>query len=247
MANLLQRVARVFNGRSPNEKRLTINGEKLPYLEITVPEGKGLPLMVGIHGFGANETQMQTLVNIAPPEPHIYLSLRAFFKHPTGGYAWFPIEIDNGEFQFDHDVMVQTLDKIDAFIQAAVKQYEADPKRIVFVGYSQGGALALSYLLRHPDTVIGSVSTAGNLIESSKQWADPTKLAGKSLFIGYGTLDPFIQQKQMEKARDFFTSLGVDVAFHSYKIPHVVSQSEVTDIDQWLKVKLTNSPTALQN
>ncbi|MEM7336542.1 MAG: alpha/beta fold hydrolase [Chloroflexota bacterium] len=235
MTQILEKLGRFFNGRSAQDKTLKVNGERLPYLEINVPEEKGVPILIGIHGFGADESQMQTLVNIKLSQPYIYIALRGFYKHPTGGFAWFPIEVDAGNIQFDRTVVAESLAKIDAFIKTAVLHYEADPTNVFFVGYSQGGASALSYLLRHPETVKGVVSTAGNLLETSVGEFQNDALREKSLFIGFGTLDPLINQEQIEDIKTEFETLGVDVVLKSYKIPHVVSQTEVQDIQDWLE------------
>ncbi len=239
--NLLDRVINRFASRQPYEKVMAIDGRRMPYLEIDVAEGAGHPLLVGVHGLGASERQMKTLVNITLDVPFTYVAPRALHNHPTGGYSWFPVTFDNG-FKFDEELMLEAVDTLAAFVNAAVDRYQADPQRVVFVGYSQGGGLAFAYLLRHPATVAGAVATAGNLFAEVQSWGNAEMLAGKSLFIGHGTLDPFISSVDIQAARHHFEKLGVNVSFHEYRIPHVVSQQEVREMERWLSRLLVPSP-----
>ena len=94
MQKLIEFLTRPFRP-SPNHKTLRANGRQMPYLEITTTQQPNQPLLIGIHGYGADEMQMKTLVNLAIDIPHTYIAPRALEKHPTGGYRWFPIEVTN--------------------------------------------------------------------------------------------------------------------------------------------------------
>ncbi|MEM7799081.1 MAG: alpha/beta fold hydrolase [Chloroflexota bacterium] len=233
--SFFEKTVNFFIGRGSDEKRLDVEDRQVPYLEIGVADQPKQPLLIGVHGFGANETQMKTLVNIELDQPVTYIAPRGSYAHPTGGYAWFPIEVQDGHILLDPKRLEVCIDELDAFIEAAVERYDADPQRVVFVGYSQGGALAFAYLLRHPERIVASVATAGSLLLDALPWADESKMAEKHLFIGYGTLDPFVTRDEMETAATFFNSLGVNTTLKSYRIPHVVSQTEVSDIEAFLK------------
>ena len=238
MTTILDWAAQALGLRSAGEKMMRLNGRKMPYLEIKVADSSKQPLIIGIHGFGANEQQMQTLVNISPDFDHTYIAPRALYPHPTGGYMWFDIEFDGQEANFDNDHVAQTLNSIDDFIQAAIDEYDADPSQVVFVGYSQGGMLAFPYFLRHGDRISGAAALAGSFPDGTKQWHKSAELTGKSLFIGYGTKDPLVQPQEMFKAKQHFTDLGVKVTSKQYPIPHVVSQQEVADSNSWLEAIL---------
>ncbi|MEM8863495.1 MAG: alpha/beta fold hydrolase [Chloroflexota bacterium] len=235
MTTILDWAAQTLGLRSAGEKMIRLNGRKMPYLEIKVADQPKMPLIIGIHGFGANEQQMQTLVNISPDFDHTYIAPRALHPHPTGGYMWFDIEFDGQNADFNNDHVAQALDSIDDFIQAAIDEYDADPDRVVFLGYSQGGMLAFPYLLRHGDRVAAVAGLAGSFSEDTKKWQKTADLSGKSLFIGYGTKDPLVQPQEMFKAKQYFAEMGVDVMSNQYAIPHVVSQEEVSDLNGWLK------------
>jgi predicted esterase len=65
--------------------------------------------------------------------PFTYIAPRA---HPTGGYNWFPVGVENRAFRFEALRLTEAVDSLAAFIAAAAERYQADPRRVVFVGYS---------------------------------------------------------------------------------------------------------------
>ena len=238
---------RTLFGRDSAESHFKINGHKMAYLEINHANTSGQPLIIGVHGYGASETQMRSLVNIELPFAHTYVAPRALQKHPTGGFMWFPIEGTSVGFDFDEEAVNATLDRLDAFIEVAIDRYQADPRRVIFVGYSQGGMLAFRYLLRHPQRVMGAVALAGSFSPVDIDGSSANELDGKGLFIGYGTKDIVITSQEMQMASDYFRALDVDVTCRAYPIPHVVSQAEVADIETWLKLYLDQSSLGLDS
>lgn len=234
MTAIIDWAAKSLGFRNKNEKVLRANGQKVPYLEIRASDRPKQPLIIGVHGFGANESQMQTLVNISPKAEYTYIAPRAPHPHPTGGFMWFDIEFDGQNARFDNQRVAEALDLIDAFIEHALERYDADPERVVLVGYSQGGMLSFPYLLRHGSRVAAVAALAGSFTEETRAWQQSAALSGKSLFIGYGTKDPLVQPQEMFQAKSFFSDLGLQVTYKQYPIPHVVSQQEVADINSWL-------------
>ena len=66
--------------------------------------------------------------------------------------------------------------------------------------------------------------------------ADEQSEASKGLpaFMGHGSLDPVVPQALGLMSRDKLVTLGLDVEWHSYPMPHSVSAQEIGDIAGWL-------------
>ncbi|MEM7126553.1 MAG: dienelactone hydrolase family protein [Chloroflexota bacterium] len=202
------------------------------------------PLIIGLHGYGINEMQMKTLVNVQLNQPFIYLAPRAPYIHPTGGYAWFPVDsISNGdkgrEFHVDPASVQSSLQLIAELIPLAVERYQADPNRVFIIGYSQGAAMSIAFMLSHPELLAGGAAMSGQLLDEAKSLASKARNGNparesKPFFLGYGTKDPFITQSDMLNTIAFMESGGVNVTYHEYPIPHVVSQQQLRDLERWI-------------
>src|SRR5262249_20370459 len=109
-----------------------------------VPAGEGpFPTILALHGWGASAHH---LLGLAP----VLLGGEALVLCPQGpvafqvgpgmaGYGWFPIVSgrppDAAEF-------AKGADALRAFLDAALHAYPVDPRKLVVLGFSQGGVMA---------------------------------------------------------------------------------------------------------
>jgi phospholipase/carboxylesterase len=107
--------------------------------------------------------------------------------------------------------------------------------RIVLMGFSQGCAMTLLTGLRYPERLAGLVGLSGYLPLAKSlaaERSDANQLA--PIFIAHGTQDPVIPLDAAERSRDVLRSLGYDVQWHAYPMPHSVCAQEVADLNAWL-------------
>ena len=75
------------------------------------------PLLLLLHGFGSNESDLHSFANYLP-ENHYIVSIRAPFKLPNGGFAWYNISFDKDMNKFnDHDQAKDSINMIINFIE----------------------------------------------------------------------------------------------------------------------------------
>jgi phospholipase/carboxylesterase len=127
--------------------------------------------------------------------------------------------------------------------QAMVEQLIAQEKargvpadRIVLAGFSQGCAMTLQTGLRHPERLAGLMCLSGYVplnttIAAERHAANQDT----SIFLVHGRGDQVIPIVRAEQSRDLLRSLGYDVEWHEYMMPHSVCQEEVEDIGAWLR------------
>lgn len=107
--------------------------------------------------------------------------------------------------------------------------------RIVLAGFSQGGAMALHVGLRYPQRLAGIMALSAYLLFPDRLQAEHSAAnASTPVFIGHGTQDPMVPFFLGEATRKELEKGGWPVQWHSYPIPHSVSQPEITDIGRWL-------------
>ena len=226
---------KLLNRQNASLRHITIDNADIHYREIRVDEGKNLPLIIGLHGYGSNEKQIETLVGLDIDQPHIYLAPRAFESVDNRGYGWFPTQISGNQIEADTDTVRSALARVAHFSHAITNRYQADPRRIFIVGYSMGGSMSMMLSLLHPDSATAFVAMAGTYLPQITDFTAPTsQLQGKPIFVGHGTLDNLISQDTIQEAVQFLMDKGMDVTFRKYRIPHVVGTQERTDVSAWL-------------
>jgi phospholipase/carboxylesterase len=127
--------------------------------------------------------------------------------------------------------------------QAMVEQLIAQEKargvpaeRIVLAGFSQGCAMTLQTGLRHHERLAGLMCLSGYVplhttIAAERHAANQDT----PIFLAHGRGDQVIPIIRAEQTRDLLKSLGYDVEWHEYMMPHSVCQEEVDDIGAWLR------------
>ena len=214
-----------------------VANETFPYLEVVNPEcvDENTALIVGLHGFGSDETQIQTLINLELDASYVYLAPRAWYTLPDSGYAWFPVSKENNQYKADKLQHLESLDFLELFIEQAIKHYQINPDKIYLLGYSQGAGVTLSYLMHKPGMVAAAVAMSGNLLPGMKpEPVDSDALKNTPLFLGQGTLDTFILEENRLELKSYLEQQGVNLTYHEYPAGHVVTQKEQQDVERWL-------------
>lgn len=106
-------------------------------------------------------------------------------------------------------------------------------KRVVVLGFSQGGCLASEYVARNPDRYGGAVAFSGGLIG---QRVDPGDyegdLEGTPCFLGCSDVDPHIPVERVDVTAETFRRLGADVEKRIYEgMGHTVNEDELSYVD----------------
>jgi phospholipase/carboxylesterase len=109
------------------------------------------------------------------------------------------------------------------------------PGRVVLAGFSQGGAVTLYTGLRYPQRLAGLMVLSSYLpLRQTLPVERAPANAGVPIFMAHGIEDPVLPMSLGRESRDFLKSLGFDVEWHQYRMPHSVSEAEIADIRQFL-------------
>ena len=127
--------------------------------------------------------------------------------------------------------------------QAMVEQLIAQEKargvsaeRIVLAGFSQGCAMTLQTGLRHPERLAGLMCLSGYVPMHTTVAAERHAANQDTpIFLAHGRGDQVIPIIRAEQSRDLLGSLGYQVEWHEYLMPHSVCPEEVEDIGAWLR------------
>jgi phospholipase/carboxylesterase len=221
--------------------------EILPAIEVeTAP--KPPFAVIWMHGLGADGSDFEPVV------PELGLDdcpgVRFIFPHApempvtcNGGYvmrAWYDIvSLDGTSRSADEAGILRSRQAIRRLI-ARENQRGVPCSRLFLAGFSQGGAVAYTTALTHPEALAGIIALSTYIPTPKLLEAEATD-ANKALpiFAAHGTEDDVVLSQLGIRARDFLTGQGYRVAWHEYPIPHSVCLEEIEDIGRWLRERIS--------
>ncbi|MBM10600.1 MAG: hypothetical protein CL759_00775 [Chloroflexi bacterium] len=211
-------------------------GTGLQYLTV-VPdeytEGDSYPLVVMLHGFGAN---MQDLAGLAPainPTGYVYACPNAPipFNLAPGhtGYGWMtprgggtPKETANSESLLGN------------FFDNVFQQFNVSPGGAVLLGFSQGGGMTYRCGLGRADSFAGLVALSATLPEQETLAERLPAERNQPIFIAHGRHDQMVTEDTAHSAKSFLEGNGYSPEFHIYEMAHEISGDVLNDLVPWL-------------
>ncbi len=118
--------------------------------------------------------------------------------------------------------------------RAVRAERERDPyrRRVILMGFSQGGALALNAGLRLQEEVDGIIALA-TAIPFPDRLPKASPLS-PPVFFGHGILDPCIPFRVARESGRLLTEKGYKTEWHSYIYRHSTGRRQLRDISRWL-------------
>lgn len=212
-----------------------------------VPEGEGPhPTVLLLHGWGASA---HDLIGLSP----ILHGGRALVLCPQGplafqagpqmaGYGWFPLSQGRPP---DPEAIEQALAVVRRFLDAAMRRYPVDEKRLVAAGFSQGGFMACQLALREPERFAGLMALSSWLPAELVKGIERTPAHERlPTLVIHGSKDPMIPIDRAYASRDALLSLGVPTVFREYEMGHEIRPEALREIIGWLEDKVL-SPVAI--
>lgn len=209
------------------------------------PATEAIASVVWLHGLGADGHDFEPIV----PQldlPAAGLAVRFVFPHApvrpvtlNGGVpmrAWFDIDRLDFEGHWDDVGVAAAVARVESLV-AAETVAGIERKRIVIAGFSQGGTVALEYLLRHGSGLAGIMALS--TFHAAKVTGVPAP-AGEApeIFAAHGSYDPVVPYTLGESSLAAFARAGYTVRWHRYPMAHQVCQQEIADIGAWLQAVL---------
>ena len=223
--------------------------EFLPVIEIETAE-KPMFSVIWMHGLGADGSDFESVVPelglddgpgvrfIFPNAPHIPVTC-------NGGYvmsAWYDIISLNSTSRTVDEAGITRSRQAIRHLIARENQRGVPCAHIFLAGFSQGGAVAYTAALTHPETLAGVIALS-TYIPAPKLIEDEATGANRSVpvFAAHGTEDDVVSPELGIRARDFLKSHDYRVAWHEYSMPHSICLEEVEEVGRWLKERMAAS------
>ena len=224
------------SNQSAAEER-TLSAKINLYYDVHKPNEVPAPLLIALHGYGANKRQMLREALALAPEGFAIVSLQGFHQHmkepkePGGplrfGFGWLTNFHPEDSVAIHHQAL---LDLIATLAEAGV----ANPDRIFLLGFSQTCALDYRFAFTHTDILRGVIGVCGGIPgdwETGKNY-QPTKAAVLHLS---GTRDEYYPPSRVADYAERLRLRAENVEFKTYDAAHEMVPAMREDVRNWLE------------
>ncbi|PLK48502.1 alpha/beta hydrolase [Uliginosibacterium sp. TH139] len=196
------------------------------------------PLLVLLHGKGANEDDLFALARHVDPR-FLVISLRAPHEMAPGYYRWYErFDSPHGSI-FDEEEIEASRQWLVQHIADLVTSSGAAPQQVHILGFSQGGAMALALALTEPRMVQSVVSIAGRLLAACTAQAAPaTAMQHLNLLLQHGSQDEVVACSESVTACKYFSKKGAAADLKEYATGHTISPAMLKDALDFLSGQL---------
>lgn len=192
-------------------------------------DGPHVPLVVVLHGRGADEHDLLPVIERLPPR-FAYVSLRALVDVDGGGFTWFE---NRGIARPIGKSLRASVTTLRAWLDACAPPAARRP--CYLVGFSAGMMMAGALLLSDPARFAGAVLLSGALPLESGIAAEPGRFQGRPIFYARGSLDDVIPPDLVQRSEAYLRDRsGAELTVRQYAHGHAITLPEIRDIAAWL-------------
>lgn len=215
-------------------------GSTLDYLTLS-PDGHGegasIPLIICLHGYGADTHDLTGLASAISPCDYRYVfpngPLPAFDGADSTLRAWY----ERGGNESPGAVR-DALAALHGLVEEVQRRYAVPPGRMLLLGFSQGGAMALRYGLPLPEQFAGLAVLSGSLRRVEDLHSGLPARRDQLIFVAHGMYDDLIPVEWSRQVADFLQGQGYRPTYRTYWIGHQISPAELTDVRNWIRTTL---------
>lgn len=214
----------------------TLSAEARLYYDVHIPAALPAPLLIALHGYGANKRQMMREALALAPDGFAIASLQGFHQHmkepkePGGplrfGFGWLT------NFHPEDSVAVHHQALLD-LIATLTDEGTVDPERIFLLGFSQTCALNYRFAFTHTDVLRGVIGICGGMPgdwETCRSYR-PTQAA---VFHLTGERDEYYPPSRVADYAERLRLRAQRVEFKSYDAAHEMVPAMREDLRAWL-------------
>ncbi|RMN44118.1 phospholipase/carboxylesterase [Pseudomonas syringae] len=208
----------------------------LDYLAQANVETPDRPLVIFIHGYGSNASDLFGLKEHLPAG-YNYLSVQAPVELQADSYKWFTQKKGGTDYDGVTEDLKSSGKRLTDFITQATEKFRTQPGKVFLVGFSQGAMMSYEVALRQPTLVGGFAALSGRLLPVVKSEVNASDdLKALKVFIGHGVQDRQVAYASGPQAEATLKSLGLTPQFHGYEgLGHSINEAEVVDLANWLQ------------
>jgi phospholipase/carboxylesterase len=204
------------------------------------PVGDGPhPTLIAMHGFAANALDLLGLAPYIADGRFMVICPQGPMEVPIGptrGYAWFPIRMGSAP---DRDAIDDPNKIATEFLNTALQKYPVDRKKLVMLGFSQGGMMAYRLAVRNPSKCAALVGLSTYFpAELKDEINDPAALEALPTLIQHGRADEMIEITRARASVETLRSLKIPLTYREYDCGHEITAEGLKDLSDFLVEKV---------
>ena len=206
------------------------------------PDGDGPhPTMLTLHGRGANALDLLGLAPHLCNGKFLIICPQGPLETPIGpsavGYAWYPMSMGGPP---DVGAILSSKEKLQHFLEACLKRYPIDVKKLVILGFSQGGVMSYSLALTNPERFAALAVLSSWLPKELVPKLSINNQAVQSLptIVQHGSQDSMIEVGRAQDSVERLRELRVPLTYREYDMGHEITPRSLTDLSAWLEEKV---------
>ncbi len=195
------------------------------------------PLVIMLHGFGANMADLAGLAPAINSAGYVYACPNAPIAFDLGfgqvGYGWTsprgqstPEEIANSERLLGE------------FFDEVLQGFQVEPGRAALLGFSQGGGMTYRCGLQRQDMFAGLAALSATFPGPEELEARLPADRSQAIFIAHGRYDSMVPLDSGLKAYRFLEDAGYSPEYHEYDMAHEIRPEVIDDLKSWLAAAL---------
>jgi phospholipase/carboxylesterase len=206
---------------------------------VSIQEKKGSEkaekLLILLHGYGSHEGDLVSLADFLPGS-FLLESLRAPLPLPWGGYAWYPIEMDENGVRIKSDALEKAVEQLEQYLPQFAQERGFAMKDVWLMGFSQGCIISLALALRNPSWFDGVIALSGYLsTDVIPKKIAPADFLKKKIFIAHGKDDQVIPVHLAQQTTKALETIQIAHTYHEYEMGHGVTAEVMRDLELWWK------------
>jgi phospholipase/carboxylesterase len=215
----------------------TLNAEIKLYYDLRAAEQPYAPLLIALHGYGANKKQMMREAQQMAPDGFAVVSLQGFHQHlkepkePGGplrfGFGWLSNFHPEDSVRVHHQAFLDLIEQL-------TDDKTIDPERVFLLGFSQTCALNYRFAFTHPEWLRGVIGICGGL-PGDWETSENYKPTNAAVFHLAGEKDEFYPPARVSDYEARLKLRSKNVEFKSYDAAHEIVPAMREDVRTWLQ------------
>jgi phospholipase/carboxylesterase len=199
-----------------------------------LPDGNGPhPVIWLFHGWTGDEDSMWIFASRLP-EQYLLLAPRGVYPTPMGGYGWHTMT--DGKAWPHVDDFRPAIDQLCLLMDNwPTTAPVADFSRFRIAGFSQGGALAYSFALLHPERVIALAGLASFLPDEAAAYLHSSLLQDIPIYVSHGLNDNLIPVARARQTVKQLDQAGARVHYCESDVGHKLSANCFKGMEAFFK------------
>jgi phospholipase/carboxylesterase len=219
----------------PNIDR-TLTAQIKLYYDLEAPANTPAPLLIALHGYGANKRQIMREAQQMAPAGFAIASLQGFHQHMKEpreeggplrfGFGWLTNFHPEESVAVHHQALLDLTSRL-------IDEGVADPAQIFLLGFSQSCALNYRFAFTYPERLRGVIGICGGI---PGDWETNDSYQGSKFDVFHlaGTRDEFYTPERVRDYESQLSSRARRVTFKSYDAAHEIVPQMREDVRQWL-------------